>query len=277
MRKKQDFLNYDTAQILPYIHRYFLNKDNFKEEIFNNQKGWGGRAYFLSSSILPAFIYLRDNNLLSDEFRDYKHFISLDNIVNLTKLNILPDYLKSSIVFYLTTIPHFTYEMLETSDFSEQVRDQHGYLQVFYSKLSIEEDMIITEELKKSFDKENEEKINDRIELYLNYNYQKGDSCWIGRYLKLSKSILPAFLYFRDSGLLYTINKYRFTDFLDFDIIVECYNSVFLPKNIKVGILDYLNTLPAFDISMLKQDKGSELSKYEEHHNYIKMAYCKLR
>jgi hypothetical protein len=31
MRKKQDFLNYDTAQILPYIHRYFLNKDNFKE------------------------------------------------------------------------------------------------------------------------------------------------------------------------------------------------------------------------------------------------------
>lgn len=277
MKKNQDFLNYNVNEILPYIHRYFLDKNNFKEEIFNNQKRWASRAYFLSASILPVFIYLRDNNLLSDTFRDYRTFISLENLVNMTKSHLIPDYLKSSIVFYLTTIPNLTYEMLESEDFTEIVREQHGYLQVLYSNLNIEEEMIIIETLKSSFNEESEEKINEKIEVFLNYNYQMGDSGWIGRYLKLSNSMLPAFLYFRDSGLFHTVDKYNFVDFLDFDIIIECYNSVFLPKNIKEGILGYLNTLPEFDISILKHDISSEFKKSEEHHNYIKMAYWKLR
>lgn len=95
---------------------------------------WEGRAQSLVSSIMFALVYLRDfGGLLLDVDVLREHLI-LDNIQKLSKRRDLPDNVRSPIIAYLRSLPGYK-ENAPGGQQSETAMDQHGYLQMQFTKI----------------------------------------------------------------------------------------------------------------------------------------------
>ena len=93
---------------------------------------WKGRAISLISSIMMALVNMRENReilLDVDLIRDY---LILENILKLSKRRDLPPHVNQSIKAYLSSLPGFQPNAQKQS---ETVMDQHGYLQMQFTKI----------------------------------------------------------------------------------------------------------------------------------------------
>lgn len=94
---------------------------------------WKGRAISLISSIMMALVHMRDNGgeILLDVDIIREHLI-LEKIIGLSKRRDLPPHVNQSIRSYLRSLPGY---QDTTAKQSETVMDQHGYLQMQFTKI----------------------------------------------------------------------------------------------------------------------------------------------
>lgn len=93
---------------------------------------WKGRAISLISGVMFALVFMRENEGLLldvDQIRDY---LILENIQKLAKRRDLPPNILASIRAYLRSLPGY---MENSAKQSETVLDQHGYLQMQFTRI----------------------------------------------------------------------------------------------------------------------------------------------
>lgn len=93
---------------------------------------WKGRAISLISSIMMGLVHMRDQReilLDVDQIRDY---LILENIIRLAKRRDLPSHVVVAIKAYLKSLPGYQDGAQKQS---ETVMDQHGYLQMQFTKI----------------------------------------------------------------------------------------------------------------------------------------------
>lgn len=93
---------------------------------------WKGRAISLISSIMMGLVHMRDQReilLDVDLIRDY---LSLDMIIKLAKRRDLPSHVIVAVKNYLKSLPGYVDGAQKQS---ETVMDQHGYLQMQFTKI----------------------------------------------------------------------------------------------------------------------------------------------
>lgn len=95
---------------------------------------WQGRAISLVSSIMMALVYLRDNSGLLLDVDVIREHLILDQIQKLAKRRDLPPNILQAIRSYLRSLPGYK-ENAPGGQQSETALDQHGYLQMQFTKI----------------------------------------------------------------------------------------------------------------------------------------------
>lgn len=95
---------------------------------------WQGRAISLVSAIMMALVYLRDNSGLLLDVDVIREHLILDNIQKLAKRRDLPPNILQAIRAYLRSLPGYK-ENAPGGQQSETALDQHGYLQMQFTKI----------------------------------------------------------------------------------------------------------------------------------------------
>ncbi len=95
---------------------------------------WQGRAISLVSSIMMALVYLRDNSGLLLDVDVIREHLILDQIQKLAKRRDLPPNILQAIRSYLRSLPGYK-ENVAGPQQSETALDQHGYLQMQFTKI----------------------------------------------------------------------------------------------------------------------------------------------
>lgn len=93
---------------------------------------WKGRAISLISSIMMALVNMRENKEILLDVDQIREYLILDNIIRLSKRRDLPPHVIQSIRAYLRSLPGFQEGVQKQS---ETVMDQHGYLQMQFTKI----------------------------------------------------------------------------------------------------------------------------------------------
>ena len=93
---------------------------------------WKGRAISLISSIMMALVNMRENKEILLDVDQIREYLILDNIIKLSKRRDLPAHVNQSIRAYLRSLPGFQENVAKQS---ETVMDQHGYLQMQFTKI----------------------------------------------------------------------------------------------------------------------------------------------
>lgn len=93
---------------------------------------WKGRAISLISSIMMALVHMRENKEILLDVDIIREHLILDNIIKLSKRRDLPAHVNQSIRSYLRSLPGFQENAPKQS---ETVMDQHGYLQMQFTKI----------------------------------------------------------------------------------------------------------------------------------------------
>lgn len=93
---------------------------------------WKGRAISLVSGIMMGLVWLRDNDGLLLDVDVIRDYLILDNIQKLAKRRDLPSNILSAIKAYLKSLPGYQDGAPKQS---ETVMDQHGYLQMQFTKI----------------------------------------------------------------------------------------------------------------------------------------------
>lgn len=94
---------------------------------------WKGRAISLMSSLLMALVYMRDKQGLKLNAGVIREYLFLNNIIKLYKNSEhFPQHIQTGLKSYLLSLPGFK---MDVDKQSEIVEEQHGYLQMQYSKI----------------------------------------------------------------------------------------------------------------------------------------------
>jgi len=95
---------------------------------------WKGRAISLVSGIMMALVWMRDNDGLLLDVDQIRKYLILDEIQDLVKRRDLPLNISEAIKSYLVSLPGYNPNS-PTGKQSETVNDQHGYLQMQFTKI----------------------------------------------------------------------------------------------------------------------------------------------
>jgi intracellular multiplication protein IcmO len=94
---------------------------------------WKGRAVSLISAIMMALVYMRDKKEILLDVDLIREYLILDNIIKLYKTRKdFPNHIRASLRAYLVSLPGF-HEAAPKQ--SETVMEQHGYLQMQFTKI----------------------------------------------------------------------------------------------------------------------------------------------
>lgn len=93
---------------------------------------WKGRAISLISAIMMALCHMREQKEILLDVDIIREYLILDNIIKLSKRRDLPSHVNQSIKAYLTSLPGYQPNAQKQS---ETVMDQHGYLQMQFTKI----------------------------------------------------------------------------------------------------------------------------------------------
>lgn len=93
---------------------------------------WKGRAISLISSIMMALVHMRENKEILLDVDIIREHLILENIIKLSKRRDLPPHVNQSIRAYLRSLPGYQDNAAKQS---ETVMDQHGYLQMQFTKI----------------------------------------------------------------------------------------------------------------------------------------------
>jgi intracellular multiplication protein IcmO len=93
---------------------------------------WKGRAISLISSIMMALVNMRENKEILLDVDVIREHLILENIIKLSKRRDLPAHVNQSIRAYLRSLPGYQDNAPKQS---ETVMDQHGYLQMQFTKI----------------------------------------------------------------------------------------------------------------------------------------------
>jgi len=93
---------------------------------------WKGRAISLISAIMLALVHMRDHDGLLLGVEVIRDYILLENIQKLSKQRDLPAHILQSIKSYLRSLPGYQENAPKQS---ETVIDQHGYLQMQFTRI----------------------------------------------------------------------------------------------------------------------------------------------
>lgn len=122
--KTQSFLNSLSEEQILSVFSCFIK---FNADI------WTGRANTLLSCLIPALIYIKQEKEIYTINADFiKEYMIFDNIIKLYKTRRdLPSEIRNGLRSYLYSLPGFQESAPKQS---ETTIDQHGYLQMQFSK-----------------------------------------------------------------------------------------------------------------------------------------------
>lgn len=95
---------------------------------------WKGRAITLISGVMFALVYMRENEGLLLDVDEIRNYLILENIQKLAESRSLPPHILQSIRAYLRSLPGYQ-EKAPQGKQSETVMDQHGYLQMQFTRI----------------------------------------------------------------------------------------------------------------------------------------------
>ena len=95
---------------------------------------WKGRAISLISAIMMALVFLRDNKEILLDVDNIREYLILETIIKLNKRKDLPTHIRDAIRGYLVSLPGFVENAPKQN---ETVLEQHGYLQMQFTKLLV--------------------------------------------------------------------------------------------------------------------------------------------
>lgn len=95
---------------------------------------WKGRAISLVSGIMMALVWMRDNTGLLIDVDVIRNHLLLENIQKLATRRDLPTNIIQALRGYLVSLPGYQ-EKPKDGKQSETVMDQHGYLQMQFTKI----------------------------------------------------------------------------------------------------------------------------------------------
>ncbi len=93
---------------------------------------WKGRAISLIGSIMMALVDMRDRKEILLDVDLIREYLNLDKIIALSKRRDLPSHVITAIKAYLKSLPGYQEGAQKQS---ETVMDQHGYLQMQFTKI----------------------------------------------------------------------------------------------------------------------------------------------
>lgn len=93
---------------------------------------WKGRAVSLISALMMALVDMREKKEILLDVEIIRDYLILDNIIKLAKRRDLPSHVVTAIKAYLRSLPGFQEGAQKQS---ETVMDQHGYLQMQFTKI----------------------------------------------------------------------------------------------------------------------------------------------
>ena len=93
---------------------------------------WKGRAISLIGAIMMALCTMRDNKEILLDVDQIRQHLLLDKIIGLSKRRDLPPHVLKALKAYLQSLPGFVEGQTKQS---ETVLDQHGYLQMQFTKV----------------------------------------------------------------------------------------------------------------------------------------------
>lgn len=95
---------------------------------------WKGRAVSMVSSVLMALVFLRDHHGQPLTVSVLREALVLEHLHTLSSDSRLPAHVLQALQAYLRSIPG-SGQRSEAGGFSDVVRDQHGYLQMQFSRV----------------------------------------------------------------------------------------------------------------------------------------------
>lgn len=95
---------------------------------------WKGRAITLISGVMFALVYMRENEGLLLDVDEIRNYLILENIQTLADNRTLPSHVLQAIRAYLRSLPGYQ-EKAPNGKQSETVMDQHGYLQMQFTRI----------------------------------------------------------------------------------------------------------------------------------------------
>ena len=93
---------------------------------------WKGRAVSLISALMMALVDMRDKKEILLDVEIIRDYLILDNIIKLAKRRDLPSHVITALKAYLRSLPGYQEGAQKQS---ETVMDQHGYLQMQFTKI----------------------------------------------------------------------------------------------------------------------------------------------
>lgn len=93
---------------------------------------WKGRAISLIGSIMMALVDMRDRKEILLDVDQIREYMNLEKIIALSKRRDLPSHVITAIKAYLKSLPGYQEGAQKQS---ETVMDQHGYLQMQFTKI----------------------------------------------------------------------------------------------------------------------------------------------
>lgn len=93
---------------------------------------WKGRAISLISAIMMALVHLRDQKEILLDVDIIREYLILETIIKLNKRKDMPPHIRDAIRGYLVSLPGYVDGQPKQN---ETVLEQHGYLQMQFTKL----------------------------------------------------------------------------------------------------------------------------------------------
>lgn len=93
---------------------------------------WKGRAISLIGAIMMALVHMRDEKEILLDVDEIREYLILENIIKLAKRRDLPSHVIIALKAYLKSLPGYQDGAQKQS---ETVNDQHGYLQMQFTKI----------------------------------------------------------------------------------------------------------------------------------------------
>jgi len=99
----------------------------------SNGDMWKGRAISLISAVMMALVYMRDQKEILLDVEAIREHLILDNIIKMYKTRKdFPNHIRAALRAYLVSLPGFQENAPKQN---ETVLEQHGYLQMQFTKL----------------------------------------------------------------------------------------------------------------------------------------------
>jgi intracellular multiplication protein IcmO len=96
---------------------------------------WKGRAISLISALMMALVHMREQKQILLDVEEIRKTLVLEEIIKLGRQRDLPPHVATSIKSYLRSLPGYQESNDPNAKQSETVLDQHGYLQMQFTRI----------------------------------------------------------------------------------------------------------------------------------------------